>query len=119
MALNEKLQDLEATVARAVQELSVMNLKISKYEEALSDIKKDIKCLIKHTKIDNEYGCGSLNGWTQALEIIERHTGDIDNEALASKLRLMCATGICPSQREEKYLQEAADRLEEGEQDAE
>ena len=34
------------------------------------------------------------------------------NEDLAAILRTMCVTGICPSQYEEEYLKEAANRLE-------
>lgn len=37
---------------------------------------------------------------------------DLSNEELASILRCLCATGICPSRDEKEYLQEAADRLE-------
>lgn len=42
---------------------------------------------------------------------------DLSNEELASILRCLCATGICPSRDEKEYLQEAADRLEEGGQE--
>ena len=37
---------------------------------------------------------------------------DLSNEDLATILRSICVTGICPSGDEKEYLQEAADRLE-------
>lgn len=37
---------------------------------------------------------------------------DLSNEDLATILRSICVTGICPSRDEKEYLQEAADRLE-------
>ena len=37
---------------------------------------------------------------------------ELSNEELAAILRAMCSTGICPSQNEKEYLQEAAERLE-------
>ena len=40
---------------------------------------------------------------------------DLTNEELANMLRIICATGICPTSEEVEYLQEAADRLEDKE----
>lgn len=37
---------------------------------------------------------------------------EVTNEELANILRAICITGICPSLEEERYLKEAADRLE-------
>lgn len=37
---------------------------------------------------------------------------DISDEELATILRTICVTGICPSRNEKEYLQEAAERLE-------
>jgi len=39
---------------------------------------------------------------------------ELTNEELATILRMMCITGICPTRYERDYLQEAADRLERG-----
>lgn len=44
---------------------------------------------------------------------------DLTNEELANILRLICATGICPTSDEIEYMHEAADRLEKGETDGE
>ena len=37
---------------------------------------------------------------------------NLTNEELATILRLICITGICPTSDEVEYMQEAADRLE-------
>ena len=43
----------------------------------------------------------------------------ISNETLAAMLRAMCATGICATSKEQEYLREAADRLEDKDEDRE
>ena len=40
------------------------------------------------------------------------NASEISNEGLAAILRAMTVTGLCPSRDEKEYLFEAADRLE-------
>lgn len=39
---------------------------------------------------------------------------ELTNEELATELRVIAATGICPTRDERAYLEEAARRIEEG-----
>lgn len=44
---------------------------------------------------------------------VDMKTKELTNEELATALRTMVSTGICPSRQEKDFLEEAADRLEE------
>ena len=43
---------------------------------------------------------------------VDMKTKELTNEELATALRAMVTTGICPSRQEKEFLEEAADRLD-------
>lgn len=43
---------------------------------------------------------------------VDMRTKELTNEELATALRAMVTTGICPSRQEKEFLEEAADRLD-------
>jgi hypothetical protein len=73
--MEDKIAKLETTVKATVDELSKLRGQIAAYSDAITGMRRDIKCLIKHaqngTERDDKAEC-MIMAWNEALQIINR-----------------------------------------------
>lgn len=73
--MEDKIKKLETTVKATIDEISKLRGQIAAYSDAITGMRRDIKCLIKHAQNAterNDKAEGMILAWYEALEIINR-----------------------------------------------